>query len=207
MKVFVPITAKTVEEAIADIKEVKSSIADGLELRLDYLSKIDLATLLYECGRFPVIVTNRHRDEGGYFQGREEERISYLSRAAELGATYVDIEYRHRLPFDKKKSKLIISYHNFQETPANLREIYKKIVKAKPDIVKIVTRANTEDDSKRMIRLIERARKPIIGICMGELGVSTRKHEWNYLTFAALNEEKRSAPGQLTLEEMLHSNN
>lgn len=198
MKTAVAITAKTLEEALKDAQIAKNCGADLVELRIDYMNNPDLRKLIPGAG-LPVIVTNRCKEEGGYFDGCEEHRIAYLMAAASLYAAYLDIELRH-MPgeFDKKASKIIISYHNFSETPSNLKDIYREILYKGPDIIKIATMANNKSDVNRMIDLIESADKPIIGIGMGELGWKTREHPKNYLTYKCLP-GKASAPGQKTI--------
>jgi 3-dehydroquinate dehydratase/shikimate dehydrogenase len=199
--IAVSITSNTLEDALKDIQIAKNSGANLAELRIDYMDKPDLKKLI-SASVLPVIVTNRCKEEGGYFNGSEEQRIAYLMAAARLHAAYIDIELKH-MPgeFDKNSSKLIVSYHNFSETPQNLKEIYNQIANTDADIVKIATMAKTKSDAGRMIGLIEYAPKPIIGICMGELGKITRQHPKNYLTFKCLP-GKASAPGQLTINEL-----
>src|SRR3989338_10875174 len=121
--ICVPIVTDNLEDAIKDMTEA-SKVADIIELRLDYLKKPDLKLLL-ERRTKPVIVTNRPVREGGKFDGSEEERISLLKLALQLQADYVDVEHdsiQHicrgtgRLAHTNK-TKLIVSYHNFRETP------------------------------------------------------------------------------------------
>jgi len=200
MKIAIPITASNIEDALKDIEEA-SEVADVIELRIDYMNQPDLERLL-SSSKVPIIVTNRARNEGGHFKGTEKERLNYLKRAISLRAAYVDIELSHYVRFKKRKKKVIVSYHNFDETPANLYEIYQKLLEKNEDIVKIVTQANTEQDVNRMIELLEDSEADMIEICMGELGQRTRLHSKNYLTFASLNREKESAPGQFTIEEI-----
>ena len=38
-----------------------------------------------------------------------------------------------------RESKRIISYHNFDETPANLADIHRRMEKLDPDVIKIAT--------------------------------------------------------------------
>ena len=102
-------------------------------------------------------------------------------------------------------TKLIISHHNFDETPRNLEDIYQRIAGKNPDIVKIATKANSYNDSLRMLNLISGADKDIVGICMGQQGMITRVYGpvvGGYLTFASLGEGKSSAPGQMNVDEL-----
>ena len=135
------VTARNYSEAINDIK--KSRDADLIELRLDYVKKLDdkkLKNIIRICKK-PVIVTVRKKTEGGFFSGNEKERIQILENAIKFNADYVDIEYPSdknsikNLIKNKKNSKVIVSYHNFKKTPANLINIYNNIKKSEPDFL------------------------------------------------------------------------
>ncbi len=200
MKICVPITANNMVDAIKDIRKA-SDIADLLELRIDYIKKPILADLLNAC-KIPAIVTNRVKEEGSHFEGTEAERIGYLKNAIDLGAAYIDIELRHFVAFEKKNTKVIVSYHDFEKTPNDLEKIYNEIADTHADIIKFATKGNSEDDVDRMVRLLTSSKKDMIGISMGELGKRTRLHTANYLTFASLSKEKGSAPSQFTVHEI-----
>lgn len=203
MKIAIPITATSMDEALRDI-DTAACVADIIELRIDYMTHPDLEKLLGH-SQIPKIVTNRTKYEGGMFQGPEEDRLAYLQKAIDLGAEYVDIELNHYHPLDRKKTKLIVSRHNFEETPDNLNGIYESIAGKNPDIVKIATKARSYGDSLRMLNLISEADKDIIGICMGQEGIITRVYGpalGGYLTFASLGQGKSSAPGQLNVNEL-----
>ncbi len=203
MKIAVPITARTMDEALTDMDEA-SKAADIIELRIDYMGNPNIERLLAQ-STVPKIVTNRTWLEGGMFEGSDRERIAYLEEAIELGAEYIDIELQHYQHLSKRKTKKIVSYHNFELTPTNLDDIYKRIADKNPDIVKIATKANSTRDSLRMLELIAQADKDIIGICMGEKGIMTRVYGpsvGGYLTFASLGDGKASAPGQMSVEEL-----
>ena len=161
----------------------------------------------------PVIVTNRPIREGGRFNGSEEERIALLKLAIRLQADYVDVEHdsiQHirrdtelRVP-----TKIIVSYHNFRETPDDLTDIYKRLSQSGADIVKIVTHANNITDNVRIYQLLQQSQMPVISFCMGELGIISRilyKRFGSYLTFASLQTGKESAPGQINIHELLNT--
>jgi len=100
-----------------------------------------------------IIATLRSAKFGGLFKGEEKERIPLLSKAIELGADFIDVEFGStNIPDiikNKKSSKIIISHHDFKGTPAieKLESIYNQINKSKPDMVKIVTTANSINDN------------------------------------------------------------
>ena len=211
--ICVPIVTDNLEDTIKDMAEA-SKVADIIELRLDYLKKPDLKLLL-ERRTKPVIVTNRPVREGGKFDGSEEERISLLKLAIQLQADYVDIEHdsiQHisrgtvlRAP--TSKTKIIVSYHNFSETPDNLSEVYNKLSQSIADVIKIVTYANDITDNVKIYQLLHQSKKPTISFCMGEYGIISRilyKRFGSYLTFASLQRGKESAPGQISIHELLN---
>lgn len=203
MRIAIPITAESMDGALRDMDKA-AEIADIIELRIDYISSPNLERLLRH-SQTPKIVTNRTKYEGGRFQGSEDERIAYLREAIALGAEYVDIELNHYQPLERGGTKLIVSYHNFEETPDNLDKIYQRISRKSPDIVKIATKAQSYKASLRMLDLIANAERDIIGICMGQKGIITRVYGpalGGYLTFASLSEGKSSAPGQLSVDEL-----
>src|SRR3972149_1663760 len=209
--ICIPIIANKLPGALHDMAEA-SMVADIIELRIDYIKDVDLKRLLEKRIK-PVIVTNRPVREGGKFNGSEEERIALLKLAIRLRADYVDIEHDsiqnirrdtvHRVP-----TKIIVSYHNCRETPDDLTDIYKALSQSCADIVKIVTHANSITDNVRIYRLLQQSQIPMISFCMGELGIISRilyKRFGSYFTFASLRTGKESAPGQISIHELLNT--
>jgi 3-dehydroquinate dehydratase/shikimate dehydrogenase len=204
MRIAVPIVAENMEDALYDMRKA-SGVADIIELRLDYMQRPDIRALL-ESSPVPKIATCRAKNDNGRFDGTEEERLAVLQEAIDLGVEYVDLELNSLRPVSKKGAKLILSYHNFKETPEDLelKSIYGRLVKMGADIPKIATVANSVKDGVRMLGLISEASsrgKDMIGVCMGEQGTVTRVYGpvcGSYLTFARLEKGKESAPGQMT---------
>ena len=217
MKICVPIAAGNVKDCLVDIREANGK-ADLIELRLDFLERLseaDLKRLLKACKK-PVIVTNRKRAEGGKFEGDETKRVAVLEKAARLGADFVAIEFHsekkllEKILKAKGKAKVILSYHSFSGTPAleELARLLERMSALRPAIVKIVTTANSEEDNKTILALVQVAKSKgvkIVAFCMGPLGVISRissPHLGAEFSFASLRRGKESAPGQLSVEEM-----
>jgi shikimate dehydrogenase/3-dehydroquinate dehydratase type I len=149
-----------------------------------------------------------------------KEKMALLKEAITLGADFVDIELAegkraiHELQSlcaeSGGKTKLIISYHNLKETPrfAKLRAIFNQCAKFDPAVVKIITTARNAEDNLVTLNLIPFARRHsrnIIAFCMGDKGLLSRAVApllGSYLSFAALEKERRSAPGQFMVREM-----
>ena len=202
--ICIPITARSIENTISEMISA-SKHADIVELRIDYIPELQNAEACIEESLKrkvkPVIITNRPEREGGKFNGSEQDRLRLLQKAIDLGADYVDIEYDSIKQITRRNSsKIIISHHNFKDTPHDLSKIYDDICQQKPDIVKIVAYANDITDNFRIFELLKSAKVPTISFCMGELGFISRiltGKFGGFLTFASLEKGKESAPGQI----------
>jgi 3-dehydroquinate dehydratase/shikimate dehydrogenase len=191
---------------MAEHRHLVEQGAELVELRLDYIVRsVDLKRLLTDrpC---PVIVTCRREQDGGKWARSEEERLMLLRSAIADGVDYVDLEEDIAGDIPRfGKTKRIISYHNFRETPENLREIHDRCAAHDPDIVKIATMAHNPKDNLRVLQLIGESEIPTIAICMGDMGTSSRILAAKYgapFTYATFHEERALAPGQLSYQQM-----
>ena len=214
-RVCAVIAEPTVEAAQKAISRA-AGIADLIELRLDYLGDFDFtnpAALgpLLAGDHPPVIITCRSVEEGGKQAVDHPVRLKLLVEGARQFADYCDIEaahYAQAANLSPDLSRLIVSYHNFEETPAALEAIYDRITALPAAVHKIVIHARTIADSLAVFRLLDRARsegRKLIAIAMGEAGIVTRvlgPSRGSFLTYAALAPGRESAAGQLTCDEL-----
>ncbi len=200
-----------VREALA----AAARLADGAELRLDYLQEsYNLASLLAErpC---PVIVTNRPTREGGYYTGDEEARIRPLQEACALGAEYVDVEADsigllraglEGISLPDVRTKIIVSHHDFRAMPPDLWEVHQRQQSLGADVVKVAAMAHRLGDAIAILELLARAEVPTIAIAMGEHGLASRVWALRFpschLTYAAPDGERNTAPGQVSVSMM-----
>ena len=214
--ICIPIAAARTAEAIEKMERAQP-LADLVELRIDRMPDADLRRLI-AARRIPVIVTNRSRQEGGGYDGTEWERVALLVEAVRLGADYVDIEAATDPALKAQLSsalaggttRLIASWHDFSGTPPAefLGTKLAACMADKPAIVKIVTHASTTADCLRLLELIPeslRRGQPIAAFCMGKRGKISRIMApllGSVISYASLEPEEASAPGQLTIEEM-----
>ena len=180
--------------------------AQLVELRLDWLSKSpDLHRLLAERPT-PVVVTCRRPVDGGRSKMSEDQRQSLLRQAIVAGAEYVDLEHDIATKIRRYgKTQRIISFHDFNGTPDSLEERYAQMCTLDPDIVKIVTMAQSPQDNIRLLKLVKDARIPTIAFCMGEFGLVSRVLCGKYgapFSFATFSSDRVLAPGQLSFDEM-----
>lgn len=203
------ITADNVKDALDDMN--KAASADLIELRLDFIKDIDRNKIksLIETSPKPVIVACRPVKFGGLFKGNEKDRLDLSETAIENSASFVDVELGSEIVdkiINNAKSKIIISHHDFKETPSleKLDSLYKNIKKLNPDLVKIVTTANSINDNFKIFKFLN-DKNDLISFCMGQKGEISRILATKFgsrLTYASIEKQKESAPGQVALEEM-----
>lgn len=176
------------------------------ELRVDFITRdVDISRLLRERPT-PVLVTCRRPQDGGRWRYSEEQRLTLLRTAIAQGAEYVDLEWDVALNVRRYgKTKRVISYHNFQETPANLPAIWEKMRALDPDVIKIATMANSPEDNWVTLGITKNADIPTIAFCMGDMGTPSRILCGKFgapFTFASISSEKQLAPGQISFDMM-----
>lgn len=205
-RVCITFAAKSVDEAVDNLR-VAENLNGLTELRLDLINGIEPNNLekLLKSKSKHIIVTCRTNNINS-----ESKRISMLKKAAELGADYIDIELDSGkeaildITENRFRSKIIVSYHNFKETPKleELEKVYESIQEFKPYMAKIVCHANSINDNFTIFELLKN-KTNLAAFCMGLKGQISRilaKRFNSRLTFACLNTE--SAPGQITFAEM-----
>jgi 3-dehydroquinate dehydratase / shikimate dehydrogenase len=214
-KICAVITEGSVAEARQAILRAADE-ADIIEVRLDYLGDFDfrqadnLRALLND-NTLPVIITCRDFDEGGKQKIDDSIRLPLLVEGARKFADYCDIEaahYHEAARLSPDLAKLIVSYHNFEETPANLSEIYERLTVLPAAIHKIATQPNYLTDTLAIFQILERAEKDgrtMIAIAMNGAGALTRllgTSRGSFLTYGSLSDGKPSAPGQFSCKEL-----
>ena len=222
----VPIAAQNVEQARQQIKAALAAGAEMLELRTDYIEDLnvdlvkDLIAAVKSTGgkKFPVIVTCRDKRQGGAIAYPQRLRLEVLAGALKAGAEFIDYEYENFLPAENQerirvalsgslKGKLILSAHNPDVSGfGNIGKLYRSILTVYPvAIPKLVYTANHINDCFEAFDLLNRTSGERIIFCMGEAGVISRiiaKKLNSLVTFASLDEQSATAPGQITIEKL-----
>ncbi len=191
---------------VAEHKHLAEKGAELVELRVDWLSRMPDVGRLLEDRPTPCVLTCRRKEDRGRWRGSEDQRMTILRTGIVSGVEYVDLEddIAGKVP-RYGETKRIVSHHNFDETPDDLEQIHERMTKLDPDIVKIVTMANSTEDMVRMLKLVASAKVPTVGFCMGELGQPSRVLCGKYgspFTYATFSKDREMAPGQLSFAEM-----
>jgi 3-dehydroquinate dehydratase/shikimate dehydrogenase len=221
----VPIAAQNIEQAQQQTKAALAAGAEMLELRTDYLENlsVDLARDLIAAvktiagRRLPIIVTCRDSRQGGAIAYPQQLRIDVLIGALKAGAEFIDFEYENFLSTGTQerirvalsgslKGRLILSAHNFQTGFADISKLYRSILSVcQVAIPKIVYTANHINDCFEAFDLLHQTSGERIIFCMGEPGIISRiiaKKLNSFVTFASIDDQTATAPGQLTIGQL-----
>ncbi|MCX7793713.1 MAG: type I 3-dehydroquinate dehydratase [Thermodesulfovibrionales bacterium] len=194
--------------------------ADMLELRIDSFERNLLDNLEEIVQRARVldkilIATIRSQKEGGKRYIDDDTRCRLFRKIIPYVdifdiELYSDLLLERMIPLIREKDKyLLVSYHNFEETPKDsvIEEIFLRAKKRGADIVKIAVTANSREDLIRMAQFTIRHRRDrIVTISMGEHGRPSRllfPVLGSIITYAGITE--LSAPGQPKLGDPIFS--
>lgn len=211
MLIAVPLSDQNLEE---DLRAVKELGADIVELRIDMFERTEPDYVLSWVKRakelgLSTILTIRSPQEGGKDVPNRERIFELVSPYAD----YTDIELSSRalIPYVRNLTKtsgkkLIISYHNFELTPANwiLREVFREGMRWGADIVKVAVKANSYEDTARLLCVARQEEGQKIIISMGKYGKISRVSGFIFgsvISYAYYRQA--TAEGQLSLEEMV----
>ena len=211
--ICVVIKGPTFQEVYQQISKALT-YADLVELRLDCFTLLDLAALKRLRLHFsiPMIFTLRSQMQGGCYTQSEESRLADISRLVALKPDYLDLENHIPPRFIEEISsqcpevKLILSYHNFGETPEDLEGLYREMQKVPAFFYKIAVTALHCLDALRLVCWAKRSNDKLIAISMGSYGQVSRilgPMMGCPITYAALEEDQKSAPGQLSAKTLI----
>ncbi|VTS04596.1 type I 3-dehydroquinate dehydratase [Tuwongella immobilis] len=191
---------------LVDILNAVMLGADMVEVRLDCFEKDPNIGELFANKRKPILCSCRRPEDGGNWDGTEEERLMLLRQAIISGADFVEMEADvadQIRPYPG--CKRVIAYTNLKETPADLAEIYEGMLQQKPDVVKIVTRARTPEEAWPLVQLIPKATVPTVVFGLGRPGVMLAvlgRRLGAPWTVAALERGMEAYPGQPTIRDL-----
>jgi len=188
-----------------------------LEFRLDYLDDPSAAITFIRDFRqkYPdasILATCRAKAYNGHFPGSAQAQLDVLENAAHAGAAAVDLEIeaaeqaKPAVAALREKTALVISYHNFQTTPA-LDPVLRRLKRIPADIYKIVPTARKPNDNLRLTRFLAENNDatPLVAFCMSETGLPTRilsPSLGSLYTYAAPAQDGGTAPGQISARLM-----
>ncbi|MDF7626648.1 type I 3-dehydroquinate dehydratase [Lactobacillaceae bacterium L1_55_11] len=175
-----------------------------------------------EFGHFPIVLTYRSKAQGGQGELDSQAIAHFLIDALGCGFPFAAVDVEDTLPANLKEQVIatakahqvpvILSYHDFKQTPPDLVALLTEMSEEAVDVVKLAVMPQSEADVDRLLAATKEVsaaiKQPLITMAMGKLGERSRIEGYRYgsqLTFATLKGNWSSAPGQLTMEQLLQA--
>ncbi len=196
--------------------------AEMLELRFDYLAELndETVTKIISAAKdtqLPLIATCRDAGQGGQGNWNAKQRRETLVAAILAGADFVDCEFSNFTPTATQhaildalsknpRCRLILSAHNFDRPFDDIELLYESVISFCPQAIpKLVYTARHINDCFAAFDLLHNKDQDAIIFGMGKMGQISRvlaKKLGSFLTFAALDEQQASAPGQIPIAQI-----
>lgn len=216
MITIVPLFVDDTETFQSAFEEAVHSRCDWIELRLDRaLNDLDPFRLLeilavLDPGDKRLLYTIRTDREGGEISLTDTEYKELVRQLCRLNGL-VDVElsrldHEEPLASFSNPEQTVLSFHDFDQTPADLDVIWHAMETHHPLVQKIAVMPHDRQDVDRLLESCRQHRTESrkIAIAMGEQGTVSRLWGDAWDSFAAFcTLSQRSAPGQLSLEEWL----
>lgn len=213
VRICIPICEKSLN-ALKNAAARAAGEGNALEFRLDCLSESELKHIdqIITDTDLPTILTFRPAEQGGYRQLGYETRFEFWTRQPEWPSSYLmdlELDLVENLTLTAIEwTRVIGSQHDFTGPPADLEQIYERLARTPVRIIKIAVQARDVTDCIPVFQLLDRARadaREVIAIAMGQAGLATRilgPARGSYLTYASLDNEAATAPGQVTAQQL-----
>lgn len=190
------------------------------EVRLDCINAADLTSvmenlrqLLQEHAR-STIITFRPQEQGGLRPLTLDERLQFWREHGFGLPTFLfDLEVDLAEEFLRKGeavdwSRVICSTHDFSTSVVDVKNLYERIARTPARFLKVAVMLDDAVQNLEIFELIERAAsddRKLIAIGMGGSGVPSRilgPSHGSFITYASLDHNTSTAPGQLTAKEL-----
>ncbi len=186
------------------------------EVWLDYIVDLDDAFVRHLVELYgETLIVVFHRSDNKPTTMNLQKRQFYLQELSG-GKGFVDLDIRREreelefLKLEQLQVKTIVSFHDYEKTPcmAELLAVIDEMEKLGVSVYKVSTLCSNEADAVRLLELqlaLKAKGVEYIVLGMGVHGAVTRVFGtlWgNKLIFAPKTEAERSAPGQLTQQQL-----
>lgn len=181
--------------------------ADVVELALDHLIKEPDVKDLIEGFDKPIIVSCRRKQDGGQFEGSEQERMGLLRQAIVAGPAYIelDLDIAPKIPRFGKTQR-VISFTRMDRPETDIDSIFDEAANANADVVKFTWPTPTLDDAwPLLVAVSQKRRLPIVGMGLGRADLTFSLLGAKYGSpwiYAALERGLEAFNGQATVFEL-----
>ncbi|HKO42406.1 MAG TPA: shikimate dehydrogenase [Pyrinomonadaceae bacterium] len=218
-RICVPICETDIRALTAAIKRA-AGVGHFIEVRLDCVNEGDLTSAIETLRQQlqehtpSTIITLRPEEQGGLRPLTLDQRLRFWrEHGFGLPASFFDVEFDLAEEFLRKGesvdwSRVICSTHAFSGGVGDAEKLYERVARIPAQLLKVSVMLDDAVDNLGIFKLLERAAsddRKLIAIGMGGAGVPSRilgPSRGSWLTYAPLDHDTSTGPGQLTVSEL-----
>lgn len=204
--ICISVTPESRQLARVDIFNAANQ-CDLVEVCVDHLVKEPDFKELLEGAKKPILISCRRPDEGGKFEGTEDERVMLLKQAVLAGPAYIelDLDTARKIPRFGKVQR-VVSHTSLDRPLGNIDDIFDEAVAAKADVIKFTWPTQTLEAAWPLLAAVSQKRAlPVVGLGIGRGGLTFsllgRKYGSPWI-YAALEKGMEAFPGQPTVGDL-----
>ena len=213
------VSAMTEAKLLAEMDQAQQEFNANWPIMNQQIIKELTGSVFNTIGSFPLILTYRTQSQGGKGEMSPLAYTTFVVSALQSGYHFaaVDVEYTLAAELREKIMTtaqavgvpVIMSYHDLNQTP-DVPMFLADMATTGADIVKLAVTPKNDADVDRLLTGTKEATisQPLITMSMGVLGQRSRIEGYQFgseMTFAVLDGTPVSAPGQLTMTELMQA--
>ncbi|WP_010583917.1 type I 3-dehydroquinate dehydratase [Schlesneria paludicola] len=204
--ICISVTPESRQLAKVDIYNA-SNQCDLVEVCLDRLHKEPDVKDMISGSKMPVLISCRPPEEGGKFEGTEDERLALLRQAILAGPAYVELDPDSAMKIPRfGTTQRVVSFASMTRPLSDVEEVFDEATRCKADIVKFTWPTDTLEQAWPLLAVVSQKRMlPVVGLGLGRCGLTFsllgRKYGSPWI-YAALERGMEAFPGQPTVGEL-----
>ncbi len=204
--ICISVTPESRQLAKVDIYNAANQ-CDLVEVCLDRLQKEPDVKDMISGSKKPILVSCRHPEEGGHFDGTDDERMALLRQAILAEPAYIELDpiTAQKIPRFGKTQR-VISFASQTRPLGNIEEAFDEAVRCKADVIKFTWPTETLESAWPLLAVVSQKRAlPVVGLGLGRSGLTFsllgRKYGSPWI-YAALEKGMEAFPGQPTVGDL-----
>lgn len=204
--ICISVTPESRQLAKVDIYNAANQ-CDLVEVCLDRLHKEPDVKDMISGSSKPILVSCRQPEEGGKFDGSEDQRMALLRQAILAEPAYIELDpvTAQKIPRFGKTQR-VISFASQTRPLGNIEEAFDEAVRCKADVIKFTWPTETLETAWPLLAVVSQKRAlPVVGLGLGRSGLTFsllgRKYGSPWI-YAALEKGMEAFPGQPTVGEL-----
>ena len=204
--ICISVTPESRQLAKVDIYNAANQ-CDLVELCLDRLHNEPDVKDMISGSKKPVLVSCRQREEGGQFEGTDDERMGLLRQAILAEPAYIELDpvTAQKIPRFGKTQR-VISFASQTRPLGNIEESFDEAVRCRGDVIKFTWPTETLESAWPLLAVVSQKRAmPVVGLGLGRSGLTFsllgRKYGSPWI-YAALEKGMEAFVGQPTVGEL-----